>query len=179
MKTYLKRTGLFYLYNTLAIFAGMLISLLPTIVLRAIFHLDASTFDSNLLSGIIELLCSMGVLFFLMHRDTYERPQFSFKTEVLPAITVCVIRWVLWAITKGKAAFWVVGSALNFSRILFPNVSFGFLTEEAVFYQLISTIIFDLLITVPVFVGSGYLGYKRRDIERKRMIKEHEEQCNS
>ena len=26
-----------------------------------------------------------------------------------------------------------------------------------------------------VFIGSAYVGYKRRDVERKRMIQEHEE----
>lgn len=182
MKSYLKRTGLFYLYNTLAIFAGTLISAIPTIVMRAILHLDSSTFDSSLLSGIIDLLCTMSVLAFLMHRDTYEKPQFSLKTEVLPAITVCVIRWAIWLITKGEAAFWVVGSASYLPDLLFPDVSFHYadgFSAEAVVTQLICTIIFDLLITLPVFIGSGYIGYKRRDVERKRMIQEHEEQYNN
>jgi hypothetical protein len=176
--TFLKRTGLFYLYNTLAIFAGMLISSIPTIVLRAILHLDSSTFDSNLLSGIINLLCTMSVLAFLMHRDTYEKPQFSLKTEVLPAITVCIIRWAIWLITKGEAAFWVVGSAVHLRYLLFPHVNYNYFngfTDEAIVSQLTCTIIFDFLITLPVFINSGYIGYKRRDVERKRMIREHEE----
>ena len=178
MKSYLKRTGLFYLYNTLAIFAGTLIAAIPTIVMRAILHLDASTFDSSLLSGIIGLLCTMSVLAFLMHRDTYEKPQFSLKTEVLPAITVCVIRWAIWLITKGEAAFWVVGSATHLRPLLFPDVNFNYFngfTNEAVISQLVCTIIFDLLITLPVFLSSAYIGYKRRDIERKKMIQDHEQ----
>ena len=176
--TFLKRTGLFYLYNTLAIFAGTLISAIPTIVMRAILHLDSSTFDSSLLSGIIDLLCTMSVLSFLMHRDTYEKPQFSLKTEVLPAFTVCVIRWAIWLITKGEAAFWVVGSAVYLRYLLFPHVNYNYFngfTDEAIVSQLICTIIFDLLITLPVFIGSGYVGYKRRDVEIKRMIQEHVE----
>ena len=84
MKVYPKRTGLFYLCNTLALFAGMLISIIPTIVSRAIFHLDAPTLDSSLLSGVIDLLCSMSVLCFLMLRDTYEKPQFSLQAEASP-----------------------------------------------------------------------------------------------
>ncbi len=174
MKLFLKRTGLFYLYNTLAIFAGTLIAGIPALLLRSAFQPDA--FGSNIISGIIDTLCVMGLLFFLMQRDIYERRIFSIKSVILPSITVCFIRWVLWYISNGKAAFWVTGSSTFFSPILFPNVSFEFLTKEAVYYRLISTILYDMVITIPVFVGGGYFGYWRRMHENKKMAETHEKQ---
>lgn len=173
LKPFLKRTGLFYLYNLLAIFAGTLIAGIPTLLLRSTFQPDA--LGSNLITGIIDTLCVMGLLFFLMQRDVYERRVFSLKTVVFPVIIVCSIRWLLWYVSGGKAAFWATGSSVFFSPILFPNISFEFHTEEAVFYQLICTIIFDLLITVPVFIGGGYFGYWRRKHENKKMIETHEQ----
>ena len=174
MKAFLKRTGLFYLYNTLAIFAGMLIAGIPALLLRSLFQPDA--LGSNLISGIIDTLCVMGLLFYLMQRDSYEKRVFSIKSVILPSILVCLIHWVLWYISSGKAAFWVTGSSIFFSPILFPNVSFEFLTEEAVYYRLISTIIYDVLITIPVFIGGGYFGYWRRMHENKKMIETHKQQ---
>ena len=174
MKRFIKRTCLYYAYNTLAIFAGTLLAGIPTLLWRSVFQPDVS--GSNIISGIIDTLCVMSILVFLMHRDIYERRVFSFKMVVLPAITVCVLRWVQWYLSSGNAAFWVTGSATFFSPILFPNVSFEFLDEEAVYYHLITTIIYDVLITIPVFVGSGYWGYKHRLLENKKMIKEHEAQ---
>lgn len=173
MKPFLKRTCLYYAYNTLAIFAGTLIACIPILLLRSLFQPDAV--GSNVISGVIDTLCVMSILIFLMHRDTYERRIFSFKSVILPAITVCIIRWVLWYVSSGKAAFWVTGSSIFFSPILFPDIDFEFLSKEAVYYQLISTIIYDVLVTIPVFIGAGYWGYKHRINENKKMIKEHEE----
>ncbi len=175
MKFFLKRTGLFYLYNTLAIFAGMLASGIPTLLLRSIIQPDS--LGSNIISGIIDTLITMGILFFLMQRDVYERRVFSFKSVILPAITVCAIRWGLWYVSSGKAAFWVTGSSLFLSPIMFPNINFDFLTKEAVYYRLISTIVFDVIVTLPIFIGSGYFGYKRRIRENEKMIKEHEKKA--
>ena len=174
MKLFLKRTCLFYAYNTLAIFAGMLAGGIPTLLLRTVIQPDA--FGSDVISGVIDTLCVMSILIFLMHRDTYERRVFSFKSVILPAITVCFIRWMLWYVSSGKAAFWVTGSSIFLSPILFPSIDFEFLSEEAVYYKLISTIIYDVLVTIPVFIGAGYWGYKHRINENKKMTKEHEAQ---
>ena len=175
MKQFLKRTVLYYAYNTLAIFAGTLTAGIPALILRSVFQPDAPV--SNIVSGIIDTLCVMSILCFLVHRDIYERRIFSFKTVVLPAITVCVIRWMLWYFSNGKAAFWVTGSSTFFSPIIFPNVSFEFLTKDAVYYRLISTIIYDVLITLPVFIGSGYWGYRHRKLEIQKMVKSHEKKA--
>lgn len=105
MKLYLKRTCLFYAYNTLAIFAGELSASIPGILLRAVFEMDAYTTQSYLVYGIGCYLFTVSILLFLMHRDIYENRKFTFTTVVLPAITVCVIRWLIWYITDGKAAF--------------------------------------------------------------------------
>ena len=175
MKVFIKRTGLFYLYNTLAIFAGELSAAIPVVILRAFFHMDAYTVESNLISGFVCYLCTIGFLLFLMHRDVYENRTFAFTTVVLPALTVCLIRWLIWYISKGKAAFWVTGGATFFSMILFPNVSFELVNKEAVIYHLISTIVCDLLITMPAFLLGGYWGFKRRINENQKMIDQHEE----
>ena len=176
MKLFLKQTGLFYLYNTLAIFAGELTAAIPIVILRAIFKTDGYTVASNLISGIGCYICTVSFLLFLMHRDIYENRKFSFTTVVLPAITVCVIRWIIWYLSKGNAAFWVTGGATFFTSILFPDTLLDWGNPEYVQYHLISTIICDLLITIPAFLLGGYWGYKRRINENKKMIKEHEEQ---
>ena len=175
MKLFLKRTCLFYAYNTLAIFAGELSASIPGILLRAVFEMDAYTTQSYLVYGIGCYLFTVSILLFLMHRDIYENRKFTFTTVVLPAITVCVIRWLIWYITNGKAAFWVTGGATFFSPILFPDVSFEFLNKASVLCDLITTIICDVLITLPAFLLSGYWGYRHRINENKKMIQEHEE----
>ena len=174
MKSYLKRTGLFYLYNTLAIFAGTLIGVFPTLALRLAFQKEMS--DAYLIQGLVCELSIVGVLLFLMRRECYEKRQFSFKSVILPASIVCVIRWLLWIATSGKIAFWATGAATSFSCIFFPSISFAFRSSETVFYNLLSTIICDFLFILPAFIGGGYWGYRRRINENKKMIKEHEEQ---
>lgn len=175
MKLFLKRTCLFYAYNTLAIFAGELTAAIPIVILRAFFELDGYTVGSNLLTGIICYLCTVSFLLFLMHRDIYENRKFSFTTVVLPALCVCIIRWAIWYISKGEAAFWVTGGATYFTMILFPDTLLGWGNPAYVQYHLISTIICDLLITMPAFLLGGYWGYQHRVNENKKMIKEHEE----
>ncbi len=175
MKLYLKRTFLFYAYNTLAIFAGELLTSIPAIILRAVFEMDAYTTQSYLVYGVGCYLFTVSILLFLMHRDVYENRKFSITTVVLPAITVCVIRWFIWYITDGKAAFWVTGGATFFSPLLFPAVSFEFLNEDSVLCDLITTIICDTLITIPAFLLGGFWGYKHRINENKKMIAEHKE----
>ena len=174
MKRHLKRIGLFYLYNTLAIFAGTLIGVFPTLALRLVFQKDMS--HAYLIQGLVCELTIVGVLVFLMQRECYEKRQFSFKSVILPAVIVCVIRWLLWIATSGKIAFWVTGAATSLSYVFFPNVSFLFRNSETVFYNLLSTIICDFLFILPAFIGGGYFGYWRRMHENKKMIKEHEEQ---
>ena len=174
MKLYLKRTCLFYAYNTLAIFAGELSVAIPGIILRAAFEMDAHTTQSYLVYGVGCYLFTVGFLLFLTHRDVYENRQFSFTTVVLPAITVCVIRWLIWYITDGKAAFWVTGGATFFSPLLFPDVSFEFLNKASVLCNLITTIICDAVITIPAFLLGGLWGYWHRIIENRKMIREHE-----
>ena len=174
MKSYLKRTCLFYAYNTLAIFAGELSASIPGIVLRAVFEMDAYTTQSYLIYGVGCYLFTVGFLLFLMHRDVYENRKFSFATVVLPAITVCVIRWLIWYITDGKAAFWVTGGATFFSPLLFPDVSFEFQNKASVLCDLFTTMICDAVITIPAFLLGGLWGYKHRVNENKKMIREHE-----
>ncbi|MBE6806513.1 MAG: hypothetical protein E7527_00655 [Ruminococcaceae bacterium] len=173
MKSFLKRTGLYYLYNTLAIFAGELIGVFPTLALRLVFQETMN--DAYLIQGVVIELSIVGVLFFLMQRDIYEKRQFSFKTVMLSALIVCIVRWLLWIGTSGKIAFWVTGGATSFSPVFFPNVSFVFWNSETVFYDLLSTIICDILFILPAFIGGGYYGYWRRVKENEKMIKEHEE----
>ena len=175
MKRYFKRTILFYLFNTLAIFAGELIAAIPVLIVRAVFETDAYTTDSNLITGIFCEVCIVTILLYQMRRDSYETRQFSLQATVLPAITVCVIRWIIWYLSKGEAAFWVTGGATYFTRILFPDVSLIFGKSDYVLYHLISTIICDILITIPAFLVGGYWGYRRRINENKRMIQDHEQ----
>lgn len=171
MKSYLKRIGLFYLYNTLAIFAGTLIGVFPTLALRLVFQKTMN--DAYLIQGLVCELTIVGVLVFLMQRECYEKRQFSFKSVVLPAGIVCVIRWLIWIATSGKIAFWVTGAASSFSSLLFPNISFAFRNSETVFYNLLSTILCDFLFILPAFICGGYWGYRRRIRENEKMISEH------
>lgn len=175
MKLLLRRTGLFYAYNTLAIFAGELIASIPGVIIRACFSFNAYTTESYLVYGILCYLCTISVLFFLVQRDVYENRKFSFTSVVLPAILVCVIRWLIWYFSNGQAAFWVTGGATFFSPLLFPNIGFQFINKESVLYDLITTILCDLLITIPAFIGAGWFGYWRRKREIKEMTIEHEE----
>lgn len=174
MKFFLRRTGLFYAYNTLAIFIGSMVSAIPIVLLRAIFQTDAYTFESNLITGLVDLIIISGILLFLIQREVYETRQFSFTSIILPTIIVCVIRWSIWYFSKGGAAFWVTGASTYFSPLIFHNVYFGVKNHESVLYDLFSTIICDVLVTIPIFIGSSYWGYKRRKREIEEMIEEHE-----
>lgn len=175
MKLFLKRTFLFYLYNTLSIFASELTAGIPVVILRACFHWDAYTIQSNLISGVGCYIGTVSFLLFFMHRDIYENRKFTFTTVALPAITVCVIRWIIWYLSSGKAAFWVTGGATFFTSILFPDTLLDWGNPAYVQYHLISTISCDLLITMPAFLLGGYWGYMHRIVENKKIIKEHEE----
>ena len=148
---------------------------IPGVILRACFGFDAYTFESYLVYGILCYLCTISILFFLIQRDVYENRKFSFVTVVLPAILVCMIRWLIWYLSDGQAAFWVTGGATFFSPILFPDISFQVINKESVLYDLIATILCDLLITIPAFIGAGLFGYRRRKREIEEMIEKHEE----
>lgn len=174
MKTYLKRTGLYYLYNTLAIFGGEMGAAIPVLILRAAFNTISYNTSSHLLTGFCSEICIAAIIFYLMQRDAYEKRQFSLKAIIPPALTVCAIRWIIWYTSKGTAAFWVTGGATSFSPVLFPSVSFQFSNTETVICDLISTIVCDLFITLPAFILGAYYGYKRRQREINQMVKEHQ-----
>lgn len=165
MKLYWKRAGLLALYHLPAHFVGSLVAGLSGIIIAAFFERH-----HDIIKGIVRptlfILLPIAILFYIFHREAYEKRRFEPMSIVVSAIPFFIIQHISLC-TYPYGATMINGGYYTVGEVIFHKLDY-------LWQHLVTQLGLQLLIYLPTYLFASYCGYKHRLRENERMIAEHE-----